>query len=67
MSKPYELREQSLEDLESLARERSEELMQLRLRLKVHQVNDPLSVRMARRELARIKTLIGEKKRAAER
>ena len=60
MKKAYELRELSLEDLESLEREKSEELMQLRMKLKMRQIDNPLSVRVARREMARIKTAITE-------
>jgi large subunit ribosomal protein L29 len=65
MKKAHELREQSLEDLVALEREKAEDLMQLRMRLKMRQVDNPLSVRIARREIATIKTVINEKKRAA--
>ena len=64
MKKAYELRELSVEDLESLEREKSEELMQLRMKLKMRQVDNALSVRVARRELAKIKTVITEKRAA---
>jgi large subunit ribosomal protein L29 len=63
--KAHDLRDLSLEDLQSLERERAEELMNLRLRLKLRQVDNPLSVRVARRELANIKTVINQKKKAA--
>ena len=39
--------------------------MNLRLRLKLRQVDNPLSVRNVRRELATIKTVITEKRNAA--
>jgi large subunit ribosomal protein L29 len=65
MKKAHDLRDLTLEDLESLEREKAEELMNLRLRLKLRQVDNPLSVRNARRELATIKTVITEKKQAA--
>jgi large subunit ribosomal protein L29 len=64
MKKAHELRELSLEDLESLRREKSEELMQLRMKLRMRQVNDTLSVRHTRREIARINSLINEKRAA---
>ena len=64
MKKAYELRELSVEDLESLEREKSEELMQLRMKLKMRQVDNALSVRVGRRELGKIKTVITEKRAA---
>ena len=65
MKKAHDLRDMSVEDLESLEREKAEELMNLRLRLSLRQVDNPLSVRNARRELATIKTVITEKTRAS--
>ena len=67
MKKAYELRELPLEDLESLARERAEELMHERIKVKMRQSDNPLKVRTMRRELAVIKTVITEKKQAAQR
>ncbi len=64
MKKAHDLRDLTLEDLVSMEREKAEDLMNLRLRLKLRQVDNPLSVRMARRELATIKTVITEKKAA---
>jgi large subunit ribosomal protein L29 len=64
MKKAYELRELSVEDLENLEREKSEELMQLRMKLKMRQIDNALEVRMARRELAKIKTVMTEKRAA---
>jgi large subunit ribosomal protein L29 len=63
--KAHDLRDLTLEDLVSLERERSEELMNLRLRLRLRQIDNPLSVRNTRRELATIKTVITEKRKAA--
>ena len=65
MKKAHELRDLTVEDLEGLEREKAEELMNLRLRLKLRQIDNPLSIRTARRELAIIKTVITEKKQAA--
>jgi large subunit ribosomal protein L29 len=67
MKKAYELRELPLEDLESLERERAEELMHERIKVKMRQSDNPLKVRTMRRELAAIKTVITEKKQAARR
>ena len=65
MKKAHELRELPLEDLETLVRERAEELMHERIKLKMHQVDNPLHIRSMRRELAIIKTVINEKRRVA--
>ncbi len=63
--KAHDLRDLTLEDLVSLERDKAEEMMNLRLRLKLRQVDNPLSVREARRELAAIKTVITEKRKTA--
>jgi large subunit ribosomal protein L29 len=60
--KAHDLREMTLTELESMARERAEELMQMRIKLRLRQIDNPLSVRNARRELAVIKTVMNEKR-----
>jgi large subunit ribosomal protein L29 len=60
--KAHDLREMTLDELESMVRERSEELMQMRIKLRMRQIDNPLSVRNARRELAVIKTVVNEKR-----
>ena len=62
MKKAHELRDLPLEELESLEREKAEELMNLKIQLKMRQLDNPLQVRNARREIAVIKTVITEKK-----
>jgi large subunit ribosomal protein L29 len=62
--KAHDLRDLTIEDLESMQSEKAEELMDMRMRLKLRQVDNPLAIRTARRELATIKTVITEKKRA---
>jgi len=64
--KAHELRDQSLKELESIEREKAEELMQLKIKLSMHQLDNPLQVRELRREVAVIKTVIHEKRTAAE-
>ena len=66
MKKAHDLRDLPIEDLESLDREKSEELMHLKMRLKLRQIDNPLQVRESRRELALIKTIITEKRAAGE-
>jgi ribosomal protein L29 len=65
--KAHDYRDLSVEDLQTIEREKSEELMNMRMRLKLHQIDNALAVRIARRELATIKTVILEKQRAAAR
>lgn len=62
MKKAHELRELPLEELQSLEREKSEELMNMKIQLQMRQLDNPLVVREARREIAVIKTVITEKK-----
>ena len=64
--KAHDLRALTVEDHESLEREKAEDLMNLRLRLKLRQVDNPLSVRETRRELATIKTVITEKRASSQ-
>ena len=64
MKKAHDLRDLPLEELESLEREKAEELMNLKIRLKMRQLDNPLQVREARREIAVIKTVINQKRSA---
>ncbi|MBA4378255.1 MAG: 50S ribosomal protein L29 [Gemmatimonas sp.] len=59
--KAHDLREMSVEELQGLVSEKSEELLNLRMQLKMRRLDNPLQVRAARRELAVIKTVINEK------
>ncbi|MDO9693275.1 MAG: 50S ribosomal protein L29 [Candidatus Latescibacteria bacterium] len=61
MMKAHDLREMSVEELHGLVTEKSEELLNLRMQLKMRRLDNPLQVRAARRELAVIKTVINEK------
>ena len=47
MKKAHELRDLPLEELESLEREKSEELMNMKIQLKMRQLDNPLQVREA--------------------
>ena len=64
MKKAHELRDLPLEELETLVREKSEELMNLKIQLNLRQVDNPLQVRHARRAIAVINTVITEKRAA---
>jgi len=62
MKKAHDFRDMSVEELESLVTEKSEDLLNMRMQLKMRRMDNPLSVRIARRELAVIKTVMTEKK-----
>jgi ribosomal protein L29 len=53
-----ELKQMSVADLRIKERETREEIFRLRLKLRTNQLDNPASYRKARRELARILTLI---------
>jgi large subunit ribosomal protein L29 len=59
--KAVELREMPLDELRLRERELAEELARLRIQLAVKRLDNPLKVRVTRRELARVKTVIAEK------
>ena len=64
MRKAHELRDLPLEELETMEREKAEELLNTKIQLSMQQVDNPLKVRETRRELAVLKTVINEKKAA---
>jgi large subunit ribosomal protein L29 len=63
--KAVELRELTLEELMSREEELVEELARLRIQLSIKRLDNPLQVRSARKDLARVKSIIAEKKAAA--
>jgi large subunit ribosomal protein L29 len=65
--KAFEIRDLSIDELEARIVEESENLMTMRLQLKGRTLDNPLNFRRARRDLARMKTVLTEKKRAEAR
>ena len=59
--KAVELKELTLEELMSREEELTEELARLRIQLSIKRLDNPLQVRVVRRDLARVKTIIAEK------
>lgn len=59
--KAAELREQTMEELRQQERELSEKLFALRLQKVTGQLESPAKVKAARRDLARVLTVIREK------
>ena len=64
-TKPKELREMALEELQLHHDELIDELVNLKIKLAVKQLDNPLRVRYLRREVARAKTILREKRQGA--
>lgn len=62
--KTNELREMSIAELAARAEELAEELARMRMQLALKRLDNPLKARTTRRELARVRTVMNEKKRA---
>ena len=62
--KAAELREHSIEELEQKERELADQLFALRLQKVTGQLENPAKVSAARRDLARVLTVLGELRRA---
>ena len=60
-----ELRDLSVDDLQERAKELEDQIFRMRLQQSLGQLDAPLKLRFTRRDLARIKTVITEKQRAA--
>ena len=61
MSKPAALREQSDEQLELLLAETQQQLFRLRLQSETERLEAPSEIIKAKREIARIKTILRER------
>ncbi len=59
--KPNELRDMSVEDLQSRLDELTEERFRLRFRSATESIENPMRFRAIRRDIARIKTILKEK------
>ncbi len=64
--KASEFREQELVDLAAKERELAEEVFRLRMKLKSGQLEKPSDYWRAKKDLARVKTVIREKQAAGE-
>ncbi len=60
-----ELREQSIEELATRRRELKEEMLNLRVQQESGQLENPARIRQARREVARIETLLAARRNEA--
>ena len=62
--KTAELRDKSLDELNTRERELREQLFKLRFQRATGRMENPMKIREVKREIARIKTLLGERSRA---
>ena len=60
-----DLRELSVDELQSRAKELEDQLFRMRIQQSLGQLDAPLKLRFTRRDLARIKTVITEKEKTA--
>lgn len=60
--KPSEIRNLSDEELQGKVKELKEELLNLRFQLAVNQLQNPMRIRAVKKDIARIKTIMTEKK-----
>lgn len=63
--KARELRNLTIEELEVKERDLTEQLFRLRLQLSTGQAEAAKNIRRVKRDIARVKTLLNEKKRTA--
>lgn len=62
--KARELREMSLDQLEATLRETTDAVFRLRIQKQTERLASPMELRTKRRLIARIKTILNERKRA---
>ncbi|WP_038048049.1 50S ribosomal protein L29 [Thermus caliditerrae] len=62
--KPSEIRKLSPAEIEKLVREKKQELMELRFQASIGQLSQNHRVRETRRLIARLLTILGEKRRS---
>jgi len=64
--KAVELREMTLEELKVRESELAEEVARMRIQLSIKRLDNPRQVKVAKRDLARVKTIIHERLREEE-
>jgi large subunit ribosomal protein L29 len=64
--KPQELKELSADELRTKEKELADQLFKLRFQHSLGQLENPMKLRNIRREIARIKTVLDEKRRGKE-
>jgi large subunit ribosomal protein L29 len=64
--KAEKVREMGVDELKAKEKELLEQLFRLRFQKAIGQLEDPMKVRQARRDIARVKTILKEKQRSAQ-
>jgi large subunit ribosomal protein L29 len=64
--KARELREMPFDELLAQQEELTEQLARERIQLSIKRLDNPLQIRVTRRDLARVNTIINERRRAGE-
>ncbi len=64
--KARELREKSIEELRSTERDLKEQLFKLRFQAATGQVENPVKIRLVRKDIARLMTVLAERLAEAE-
>jgi large subunit ribosomal protein L29 len=62
--KPSKIREQSVEELRNEEDRLKEEIFKLRFQNAIGQLDNPIKLRIIRKDLARVKTILNEKSHA---
>ena len=62
--KVAEMRDKSVDELQIREKELGEQLFKLRFQRATGRIENPMKIREVKREIARIKTLLGERSRA---
>ena len=60
------IREQSLEELENEEMRLKEQIFRLRFQFAIGQADNPMKLQSVRKDLARVKTILNEKRRSPE-
>lgn len=61
--KPAEVRDMKLDEMKTKAQELTRELFNLRMRHITNQLENPLKLRILKKDIARVKTIIAEKEK----
>lgn len=59
---PSEIREMTVNEIENKEKELSEDLFRLKFKLATGELDDTSKIKMTRRDIARLKTILKEKK-----
>lgn len=63
--KPHELREMTVEELERYLYELKDKYFDLRMQKAIGSLTNPMEIRKTKREIARVLTILNEKKRSS--